>query len=147
MTNHEDHVRQALAQARIAEAVGDHPYGSVITGPAGTLVVRNQVETTHDVSAHAELVAVREAGRQWGLDLSDATLITTFEPCAMCLGAIVNSGVRDLVIAIQSVPGIQASGDYTVENLLDLLGLRDEFTITRGVLADEVTEYYVGLGA
>lgn len=147
MTNHEDHVRQALEQARIAEAAGDHPYGTVITGPQGTLVVRNQVETTQDVSAHAELVAVREAGKRWGLDLSRATLITTFEPCAMCLGAIVNSGVRDLVIAVQSVPGIEPSGSYSVENQLDLLGLRDEFTITRGVLGDEVAEYYTALAA
>lgn len=147
MTDHEDHVREALAQARIAEQAGDHPYGSVITGPRGTIVARNRVETTSDATAHAELVAVREATAQWGLDLSDSTLITTFEPCAMCAGAIVNAGVRDLVIAIRSAPGIEAPGRYSVESLLDLLGVRDEFTLTRGVLEEEITAYYAALDA
>lgn len=147
MTDHEDHVRQALEQARIAEQAGDHPYGSVITGPRGTILARNRVESTSDCTAHAELVAVREATAQWGLDLSEATLITTFEPCAMCAGAIVNSGVRNLVIAIRSAPGVETAGAYSVENLLELLGLRDEFTLTRGVLEEEITAYYAAIDA
>ncbi|GAT72460.1 nucleoside deaminase [Microbacterium hydrocarbonoxydans] len=145
MTDLEEHARAALAQARMAEQEGNHPYGSVITGPRGTIAARNRVETTADCTAHAELVAVREATARWGLDLSGATLITTFEPCAMCAGAIVNSGLRDLVIAVRSAPGIEAPGQYSVERLLDLLGLRDEFTLTRGVLEEEITAYYAGL--
>ncbi|MDP5226732.1 MULTISPECIES: nucleoside deaminase [Arthrobacter] len=147
MTNHEEHVRQALEQARIAEAAGDHPYGSVITGPRGTVVVRNSVESTQDVTAHAELAAVRAANAQWGLDLSDSTLITSFEPCAMCAGALLNAGIRHFVIAVQSVPGIEAPGGYSVEKLLDLVGLRDEVTIERGVLGEEAAAYYTALNA
>lgn len=145
MTTYQDLLRRALQQAREAEGVGDHPYGCVITGPSGTITARNSVETTSDCTAHAELAAVREATARWGLDLSGFTLLTTFEPCAMCTGAIVNSGIRDLVIAVDSAPGIEATGTYSVERLLDLLGLRGEFTLTRGVLEDEVVAYYAAV--
>jgi len=142
MTDHDAHMRTALEQARIAEAAGDHPYGSVITGPQGTIIARNLVESTQDVTAHAELAAVRAANADWGLDLSGATLITSFEPCAMCVGAILNSGIRHLVIAVSSVPGIEAPGAYSVESLLDLVGLRNDVIVERGVLGDEAAVYY-----
>ncbi|MCE4027633.1 MULTISPECIES: nucleoside deaminase [unclassified Microbacterium] len=147
MTDHTAHMRTALDQARVAEAAGDHPYGSVIAGPRGAIVARNQVESTQDVTAHAELAAVRAATAAWGLDLSGSTLITSFEPCAMCAGAILNAGIRHLVIAVQSVPGIEPSGRYSVENLLELLGCEGDVVVERGLLGDEAAAYYSGIAA
>jgi tRNA(Arg) A34 adenosine deaminase TadA len=63
----------------------------------------------------------------------------------MCAGAIVNAGIRHLVIATAAVPGIEAPGLYSVENQLELLGLADSIVVTRGVLQQEATEYYAGV--
>ncbi len=85
-------MRLALAEASGAEADGDVPVGCVVLGPDGDVVAtgRNAREADADPTGHAEIVAIRAAGRaldEWRL--TGCTLVVTLEPCTMCAGAIV----------------------------------------------------------
>jgi tRNA(adenine34) deaminase len=113
----------ALGQAREAQEAGDHPYGSVVVTAAGTVAERNRVESTPDPTAHSEVMALRTAALRWGLGaLAGATLVTSFEPCPMCLGAILEAGIGLLVIGGRRVIGEPPLGGYSVEALLGMLG-------------------------
>jgi tRNA(adenine34) deaminase len=95
-------MRRALEQARAAAAAGDVPIGAVVIDAAGELIGsgHNQREALADPTAHAEVVAIREAAQRiggWRLD--GATLFVTLEPCTMCAGAIVLSRLDRLVYA------------------------------------------------
>lgn len=88
----------AIEEARGAAAAGDVPVGAVIV--QGDQILgrgRNRREVDRDPTAHAEVVALREAARTLGHWRVEATLIVTQEPCPMCAGAIVNARVRRLV--------------------------------------------------
>ncbi|NMR18634.1 nucleoside deaminase [Cellulomonas fimi] len=91
----------ALAEARLALASADVPVGAVVVGPGGAVVGRghNAREAAADPTAHAELLALREASAtlgRWRLD--DCTLVVTLEPCLMCAGATVLARVPRLVL-------------------------------------------------
>jgi len=88
----------ALEEARAAAAAGDVPVGAVVV-QGETLLGRgrNRREVDRDPTAHAEVVALREAARVLGHWRVEATLYVTQEPCPMCAGAIVNARVRRLV--------------------------------------------------
>ena len=94
-------MRQAITLAEEAAAIGEVPIGCVIVHePTGEIIGRghNLRHTRHDPTAHAEIVAIREAGHRlnhWRL--LDCTLVVTLEPCAMCAGAIVNARIPRLV--------------------------------------------------
>lgn len=90
----------ALSAAHAALAEGDVPVGAVIAAPDGTLlaVAGNAVERDNDPSAHAEILALREAARarkNWRLD--GCVLVVTLEPCAMCAAAIVHARLAGVV--------------------------------------------------
>ena len=90
----------ALDQARLAAAHGDVPVGAVVIDQAGNVLASagNEREIRHDPTAHAELLAVREASRRlrsWRL--TGLTLVVTLEPCTMCAGALVLARVARLV--------------------------------------------------
>ncbi|MGJ3404069.1 tRNA adenosine(34) deaminase TadA [Glutamicibacter sp. Je.9.36] len=96
----------ALAEARKALATDDVPIGAVILSPEGEVLAtgRNEREAIKDPTAHAEVVAIRNAvkslaakGQDDGWRLPDCTLVVTLEPCAMCAGAIVLSRIPKLV--------------------------------------------------
>lgn len=94
-------MRLALEQAKLAAGQGELPVGAVIVC-AGSVIARayNQTETRKDPSAHAELLAMREAARVLGdWRLSACTLYVTLEPCAMCFGAMLQAHVPRLVYA------------------------------------------------
>jgi tRNA(Arg) A34 adenosine deaminase TadA len=81
----------ALEEARAAAARGEVPVGAVVLARDGTIIARagNRVEETHDASAHAEVLALREAARLRGTPrLIDCDLVVTLEPCPMCAQAI-----------------------------------------------------------
>ncbi len=88
----------ALEEARAAALAGDVPVGAVVVLD-GAVVGRgrNRRELDGDPTAHAEIVALREAARALGVWRVEATLYVTQEPCPMCAGAIVNARVRRLV--------------------------------------------------
>jgi len=91
----------ALEQARAAPASGDVPVGAVVVDPSGTVVGsgRNRREADGDPTAHAEILALRQAARaagSWRLD--GHTLVVTLEPCPMCAGAVVLARVARVVL-------------------------------------------------
>ncbi|GAA4780143.1 nucleoside deaminase [Microbacterium gilvum] len=91
---------RALALADLAAADGDIPVGAVVLGPDGAVLGegRNLREHMHDPSAHAEVVALREAGAATGSwNLEGCTLVVTLEPCLMCAGALLQARIGRLV--------------------------------------------------
>jgi tRNA(adenine34) deaminase len=92
---------EAIELARQAEAMGEVPIGCVIVhDPTGRIIGRgfNRRQTDHDPTAHAEIIAMRQAGAALGhWRLLDCTLYVTLEPCPMCAGATVNARVPRLV--------------------------------------------------
>ncbi|MER2136013.1 MAG: tRNA adenosine(34) deaminase TadA [Arthrobacter sp.] len=90
----------ALEQARAALDTADVPIGAVVVGADGTILGtgRNEREATGDPTAHAEVVAIREAAAALGeWRLAGCTLVVTLEPCAMCAGAIVLARIPRVV--------------------------------------------------
>ena len=86
-----DHMETALNEARAAGARGEVPVGAVLVAADGTVLAQdgNRTRELSDVTAHAEILVIREAGRACGSDrLPGASLYVTLEPCAMCAAAI-----------------------------------------------------------
>ena len=96
-----DFMRQALIEARAAAEAGELPVGCVIAKDGAVIARgRNACEASGDATAHAELLAIREASRRLGdWRLNDCTLYSTLEPCPMCAGAIVQARVGRVVFA------------------------------------------------
>lgn len=94
-------MRAALAEAQIAlDTSADVPVGAVVVSPTGEIIARgrNMKELLGDPTAHAEIVALREAGQVTGdWRLNDHTLVVTLEPCVMCAGAIQASRIGRVV--------------------------------------------------
>ncbi|MDH3585745.1 MAG: tRNA adenosine(34) deaminase TadA [Gammaproteobacteria bacterium] len=130
------HMRSALAEAVIAAEEGEVPVGAVVAA-RGDVIARghNRSETDNDPSAHAEIVALREAARQAGnYRLTGATLYVTLEPCAMCMGALVQARIERLVFGAYD-PKAGAAGSAI--DLSDSPSFNHRFEINGGVLADE----------
>jgi len=92
---------EALAQAREAAGHGDVPVGAVVLSPEGEIAGRghNRREVDGDPTAHAEIIALRDAASQFGTwRLDGHTLVVTLEPCAMCAGAVLAARIPRLVI-------------------------------------------------
>ena len=93
-------MRAALAEARAALETGDVPVGAVVLDAQGRVIARgrNARERDSDPTAHAEVVALREAGRASGdWQLSGRTLVVTLEPCTLCAGAILAARIDRVV--------------------------------------------------
>lgn len=132
-------MRLALQEAEKALAAGDVPIGAVAVLD-GEVVGRgyNQRELDRDPTAHAEMIAMRQAAHHvhhWRLD--DVTLYCTLEPCAMCAGAMVLARLPRLVYAATD-PKAGAGG--SIMNLLDHPQLNHRVTVQSGLLADEASE-------
>jgi tRNA(adenine34) deaminase len=140
--DHEPFMRLALAQAALARDAGEVPVGAVVALD-GAVVGRgyNQPIGTSDPTAHAEILALREAARAAGnYRLAGATLYVTVEPCLMCVGAIVHARVDTVVYGVPDPKG------GAVRSLLDpsTLPLNHRFEAVEGVLADECREILQG---
>jgi tRNA(adenine34) deaminase len=95
-----DAMERALALAAAAGEAGDVPVGAVVTDASGTVIGegRNKREVTHDPTAHAEVVALREAAAALGSwNLEGCTLVVTLEPCVMCAGAVLQARISRVV--------------------------------------------------
>ena len=133
---HDDYMRAALDQARLAFAVGEVPVGAVLVID-DAIVARafNQPISAIDPTAHAEVLVLRDAARAIGnYRLIDATVYVTVEPCLMCVGALVHARVREVVYGAPE-PKTGAL-DSTVRGL-DVPGLNHRFSVVGGVLGDE----------
>jgi len=98
----------ALAEARLAAARGEVPVGAVVVAADGTVIARagNEVEACNDPSAHAELLALRDAvTTRGGKFLSDCDIVVTLEPCPMCAQAISLFRIRRLVFGAYDPKG------------------------------------------
>ena len=136
---HEKFMRIALEEAQRAADEGNVGVGSVIVRD-GELIARgrNLVPTTHDPTAHAETVALREASSVLGTDdMGGATLYTSFEPCPMCCGALTNANIAILVMGGRPTADQTRWGDYTVERLLEMCKWDDRIEVVTGILVDE----------
>jgi tRNA(adenine34) deaminase len=129
-------MRAALAEARRALDHDDVPVGAVVVRDGQIIAARhNERELTGDPTAHAEILAVRDAAAvvgHWRLD--DCILVVTLEPCAMCAGAIVNARVGHLIYGATD-PKAGAAG--SVFDLVDSEVLNHRTPRTTGVLAEE----------
>ena len=95
-------MQAALSLAKVAADKGDVPVGAIVVNEAGEILGtgQNLREQNNDPTAHAEIVALRNASEKFGSwRLDDLTIIVTLEPCAMCAGAILQSRVKRLVFA------------------------------------------------
>lgn len=93
-------MRVALEEARLSEEAGEVPVGACIVNATGEIVARgqNHMVRDNDPSAHAEIVALRAAGRALGnYRLEECGLFVTLEPCAMCAGAMIHARIARLV--------------------------------------------------
>lgn len=127
---------EAIAEAHKAESIGEVPIGAVIV-QNDEIIGRgyNLRETRHDPTAHAELVAIRDACDRIGAwRLLDCTLYVTLEPCPMCAGAIVQSRVKRVVYGTID-PKAGCAG--TLMNLLQEPRFNHETELTSGVLQTE----------
>jgi tRNA(adenine34) deaminase len=142
-------MRLALEEARASVAHGDVPVGAVVARLAdGEVVARrhNEREKVHDPTAHAEILALRDASTalgRWRLD--DCLLVVTLEPCAMCAGAAVSARIGTLAFGAAD-PKAGACG--SLYNLAVDPRLNHEFPLVAGVMADDaaalLTRFFEG---
>ena len=139
--NYELFMGEALAEARTALARGERPVAAVaVVDEAMVARAHDRVRETNDPTAHAVVVALREAARKLGnARLADATIFTTLEPCVLCVGALLEADVEALVYAIPNrVDG--AAG--TVLQLADDARLPRRVRVVSGIRRDEAEELF-----
>src|SRR5215475_6010749 len=143
---HERFMQIALDEAARGKTEGNVAVGSVITQD-WTVVARgrNLVTSTFDPTAHAETVALREAGRALQrVDFSGCVLYTTFEPCPMCCGAILASGISTLVMGGRPTAEERRWGEFTVERFVELAKRGDSLQVITGILPQECVDIRQG---
>jgi tRNA(adenine34) deaminase len=131
---------EALKEADLAQALGEVPIGAVIVADGGEIIGRghNLREVNHDATAHAELLAIRQAcARRSSWRLTHASLFVTLEPCPMCAGAIINSRL-DAVYYGALNPKAGSAG--TLINLLDFPAYHLSVPSVSGVRGEEAGE-------
>lgn len=127
-------MRRALAAAREAqEDCREVPVGAcVVMGETLLAISGNRTRTDCDPTAHAEMVALREAARAYGnYRLADATVYSTIEPCAMCAGALIQARVRRLVYGARDE---RAGAVDTHFRICESSSLNHQIEVTSGVL-------------
>jgi len=136
---HEALMAAALEEARRAEAAGEVPIGAVVT-IGGEIVGRgfNQPISSGDPTAHAEIVAIRDAARRVGnYRLTGATLGVTIEPCLMCVGALVHARIGTLVYGADER---RSGAVVSTVRAGELPGHNHRFEVVSGVRGDECRE-------
>jgi len=132
----EQWMREALAAAREAQASGEVPIGTCIVSENKLIAVSgNRTRTDCDPTAHAEMVALREAARKIGnYRLTGVAVYSTIEPCAMCAGALIQARVRRLVYG---APDERAGAVVSHFRICDTDFLNHRTEISSGVLEME----------
>ena len=135
-SDHELYLREALAEAHLAELSGEVPIGAVVVFENQIIArAHNQVITTADPTAHAEVLVLRAAGRALNnYRLLDCDLYTTLEPCAMCAGAILHARIRRLLYA---TPDPKAGACGSALSVLNHPALNHRVTILPPALTEE----------
>ncbi|MEY3805881.1 MAG: hypothetical protein RIR69_693 [Actinomycetota bacterium] len=132
----DDVMRVALEEARAALAHDDVPVGAVVVHNGKIIAQRhNERELTSDPTAHAEILALRDASRvleTWHLE--NCTLFVTLEPCVMCVGAAINSRVARIVFG---APDVKAGATGSLYNVASDPRVNHNPVVRHGVLAEE----------
>jgi tRNA(adenine34) deaminase len=128
-------MQAALSLAKVAADKGDVPVGAIVVNEAGEILGtgQNLREQSNDPTAHAEIIAIRQAAEKigsWRLD--DLTLVVTLEPCAMCAGAILQSRIKRLVF------GAWDEKAGAVGSVLDVI--RDPRALTKTEVISRIME-------
>ena len=129
-------MREALKEAEKCSAKEDIPVGAVVV-LKGKIIGRgyNQREKNYDPTGHAEIVAMRKASKKlgsWRLD--EASIYTTFEPCPMCAGAMIQSRVKNLFFGVKN---LKAGSAGTVINLSQNKKFNHNLHVEGGILQEE----------
>ncbi len=136
MTLDEKYMKAALEQAKKAYKLGEVPIGCVIVRE-GKVIARgyNRRNTDKNTLAHAELTAIRKAGKKTGdWRLEDCIMYVTLEPCQMCAGAVIQSRMQKVVIGTMN-PKAGCAG--SVLNLLEMKEFNHQAEVVRGVLEEQ----------
>lgn len=139
MTVDEKYMKEAVRQAKKAQALGEVPIGCVIVYQ-DRIIGRgyNRRNTDRNTLAHAEITAINKASRKMGdWRLEDCTLYVTLEPCQMCAGAIVQARITRVVMGTMN-PKAGCGG--SILNILEMPEFNHQVQVERGVLARECTE-------
>lgn len=133
-------MREAILEAKLAAREDEVPVGAVIVAQDGTLLAKahNQTIALCDPTAHAEILALREASRAIGnYRLLNTTLYVTIEPCIMCMGALVQARVAGIVYGAKDPKWGGAGSCY---NLAADTGLNHTINVEEGLLENECRE-------
>ncbi len=144
--NYELFMGEALAEAQAALASGERPNAAVaVVDEAMVVRAHDRVQETNDPTAHAVVVVLREAARKLGVvRLADATIFTIQEPCAMCIGALLESDVEALVFAVANTRDGAAG---TVIQLAQHPELPRRIKVVSGIRRDEAEALFAPLAA
>ncbi len=139
LTEDEKYMKEAMKEARKAEALGEVPIGCVIVHD-GQIIGRgyNRRKTDQNTLSHAELNAIAKASKKLGdWRLEECTLYVTLEPCQMCAGAIVQARIPKVVQACRNV---KAGCGGTIINLMQIPAFNHQVEIEEGVLEEECSK-------
>lgn len=145
---HGKYMAMAIAEARAGAAMGEQPFGAVVVLD-GEVVVRSRSlkVSTSDTTAHSETLAIKLATQKLGKrEIPDAIFYSTCEPCPMCLGAILNAGIRTLVLGARNVdltglaPLAFNFKQFSAESFAEMVGW--DLTVVTDVLHDECVGLY-----
>ena len=139
-------MRLAMAEAELATPHGDVPVGALVVVDGEVIASRhNERQLTTDPTAHAEVLAMRDACEHLGTwRLDNATVVTTLEPCTMCAGAMVNARVGRVVFG---APDLEAGALGSVYHFGADPRLRHNFEVVHNVLGDECAQELKGFFA
>ena len=127
----------ALEEARKALEKEEVPIGAVVVSPRGEVIGRghNLRETTGDPTAHAEIIALRQAGVEQGdWRLQNCDLYVTIEPCAMCAGAAVNARVREIIFGVRDP---KTGAIVSLRSLTSDVRLNHQVQVLEGIRSEE----------
>ncbi|HTP83680.1 MAG TPA: nucleoside deaminase [Alphaproteobacteria bacterium] len=147
-SDHEHFMAMAIAEAKAGAASGEQPFGAVVVRH-GQVVCRSRSlkVSTSDATAHSETLAIKYATQKLGeRHIPDAVFYATCEPCPMCLGAILNAGIKTLVLGarnadIQNLAKLAFNfHKYTAESFAEFVGW--DLTVVTGVLHEDCVALY-----
>ncbi|MCK9916049.1 nucleoside deaminase [Microbacteriaceae bacterium K1510] len=148
--DHERFMRLAIDEARAGAAMGEQPFGAAVVIDGEVVCTTRSLKVSmSDTTAHSETRAISVATQKLKRrEIPEAVFYCTCEPCPMCCGAILNSGIKTMVIGARNRHIKQAAKlafnfkDYTVERFAEMVGW--DLTVVEGVLQDECVGLYTG---
>ena len=140
MDNDKNKMRLAIDEALKAYGEGEVPIGAVLTDESGILICKahNLIEQTSDATAHAEILAIRNAEKKLGRRrLTGCTIYSTVEPCPMCAGAMMLSRISRLVYGVADS---KFGAAESIFNIVNNPALNHQIEVTAGVMEKECRE-------